>query len=437
MLFNVITSIFASMSMNDAFDDFDMSVKSDRQEVKEFLKMKFNQRCKKMKRKGEKYIYPEQKKYSLDILDAFKKGIHLATFVAPVQWGKTGVILSLIHECCISDEIFINPNNILLVTGMSDNEWKSQTQSRMIRELRSSVHHLHGVLNMKFDDDFRDALIIIDECQIANQEDQSIRKMFIRNKLFDIAFLKERNIRIIQTSATPDNVLVDAREYSVEQHFTSIVDIDFNDPSRSYKFFTDIDKDHLKESLDLTSMENTEEVFKDITSYKRARWHIIRIPSDKKNEDENQTCKNIQICANKNNCDIRYHMMNLTLDETKEPEEVLASRPESGKHTIIIIKNKWRASKSISDKYIGVVHDRFTKLKPQFAAEVQSLAGRMVGHGKMKSKYKSIIYCQKKCINEYIQLFSTGFNYDEIEGWKKSKKPSYLNKDLLTNKNKN
>ena len=131
------------MLMNDAFDDFDMSVKSDRQEVKELLNLKFNQRCKKMKRKGEKYIYPEQKKYSLDILDAFKKGIHLTTFVAPVQWGKTGVILSLIHECCTSDEVFINPNNILLLTGMSDNEWKSQTQSRMIRELRSvSYTHL-------------------------------------------------------------------------------------------------------------------------------------------------------------------------------------------------------------------------------------------------------------------------------------------------------
>ena len=54
----------------------------------------------------------------------------------------------------------------------------------------------------------------------------------------------------------------------------------------------------------------------------------------------------------------------------------------------------------------------------------------MVGHGKMKSKYKSIIYCQRKCIVEYIELFNTGFNYDEIDGWKKTKKPSYLNKEL-------
>lgn len=169
-------------------------------------------------------------------------------------------------------------------------------------------------------------------------------------------------------------------------NISAIVSIDLEDKNRSYKFFTDLDEDHLKESLDLTDLQNVEMLFQDILSFKKARWHIVRIPSDKKGQDENATVKNIQICANRNKCDIRFHMMNLSIDD-KEPEEVLANRPESGKHTLVLVKNKWRASKSFSDKYIGVVHDRFTKLKPQFATEVQSLAGRMVGHGKFKSKY--------------------------------------------------
>ena len=67
------------------------------------------------------YIYDEQSKYASDIF-AFKRNIHLSTFVAPVQWGKTGVIISLIHKRCMDDDIFINPNNILIITGMSDNE---------------------------------------------------------------------------------------------------------------------------------------------------------------------------------------------------------------------------------------------------------------------------------------------------------------------------
>jgi len=125
-------------------------------------------------------------------------------------------------------------------------------------------------------------------------------------------------------------------------------------------------------------------------------------------------------------------MLNLSLDDEKEPEDMLSERPESGKHTIILVKNKWRASKSFSDKYIGDVHDRCTKNKLQFSTEVQSLAGRMIGHDKMKSKYKPIIYCQMKCIEEYINLFNNNFNYDETSDWKKTNNPSYMKKELST-----
>ena len=209
---------------NPYFDDFDMSFDEDKQSVKDLLNFKFKQRCKKMKRRGEKYIYEEQYKYASDILEAFKNNIYLSTFVAPVQWGKTGVIISLIHQCCTDDSLFFNPNNILIITGMSDNEWKKQTRSRLIKELRPSVHHLHGIMNLNLDDDFRDALIIIDECQIANQEEQSIRKMFMRNNLHDIDYLKKKNIRIVQTSATPDNVLVDCQStFSVSQCIFRII----------------------------------------------------------------------------------------------------------------------------------------------------------------------------------------------------------------------
>ena len=411
--------------INHHFDDYDLSTNDDRRAVKDLLNLKFNQRCKSVENQGGQYIYDEQSKYASDILSAFKRNIHLSTFVAPVQWGKTGVIISLIHKYCMDDDIFINPNNILIITGMSDNEWKKQTKDRLINELQPSVHHLHGIINMSFDDDFRDALIIIDECQIANQDEQSIRKMFVRNNLHNINSLKERNIRIVQTSATPDNVLVDSLKYSDKEHYTCMVNIDLDDKNRSYKFFTDINKKKLKESMDLTMISNVDILFEDILSFKKPRWHIIRIPSTKK-ETENDTIKNIQNCAEKHNCDIKFHMMNQKIDKSEEPEEIISRPPDSNKHTIILIKNKWRASKSFTDKYIGVVHDRFTLNKQIFATEVQGLAGRMVGHGKMKSKVRPIIYCQVRCINEYINLFKNRFDFEKTPEWKKSKKPSYM-----------
>ena len=407
------------------FDDYDFETEDDIKECRSLLKLRFNQKCKKYRRKGMEYVYPEQEKYANQIIQAFKNDIYISTFVAPVQWGKTGVSVSLIHKCVTDTEIFFNPKHIYIITGLNDNEWKSQTKQRMLNEFRPHVYHLSDLYSLDITN-AQDGLIIIDECQVANMVQQTIRKMLVRNGLKNLEDLKDRNIRIVQTSATPDNVLVDCLEYSESEHYTCIVDL--NNNQTSYKFFTDIPDDNLKESMDLKHLDNVELLFDDILSYTKERWHIIRVPNNK--NGENISLENILICSEKYDCDVKYHMIDSEIDDELAPEEVLMNRPESGKHTIIIIKNKWRASKSIPDNYIGVVHDRYTNEKDKYASEVQSLAGRMIGHGKMKKKIKPIIYCNKICIEKYINLFENNFDFNEVVDWKKLKKISYINKNI-------
>jgi hypothetical protein len=406
------------------FDDYDFEIEEDIEECRKLLNLRYNQKCKKYRRKGLEYVYPEQEKYASQIIEAFKNDIYISTFVAPVQWGKTGVSVSLIHQCVTDKEIFFNPKHIYVITGLNDNEWKSQTKQRMLNEFKPHVYHLSDLYSLDITE-AQDALIIIDECQVANMVHQTIRKMMVRNGILNLNDLRDRNIRILQTSATPDNVLVDCLEYSENEHFTCLVDL--KNTQSSYKFFTDIPDNNLKESMDLSNLDNVEHLFNDILSYTKERWHIIRVPGD--NKGENITIDNIILLSEKYDCDVKYHMIGLSIDDELTPEELLASRPESGKHTIIIIKNKWRASKSIPDDYIGVVHDRYTKDKNKYASEVQSLAGRMIGHGKMKKKIP-IIYCNKVCIEEYIKLFSNNFNFNEVINWKKLKKVSYINKNI-------
>ena len=69
---------------NHHFDDYDLTTNDDRRAVKDLLNLKFNQRCKSVEKQGRQYIYDEQSKYASDILSAFKRKIHLSTFVAPV-----------------------------------------------------------------------------------------------------------------------------------------------------------------------------------------------------------------------------------------------------------------------------------------------------------------------------------------------------------------
>jgi hypothetical protein len=408
------------------FEDFDFNLIEDCNSCRENLQLKYDQRCKSLKRDGKIYIYPEQEKYARKILDAFKRNIFICTFIAPVQWGKTGVTISLIHQCVTDTNLFFNPKHIYVITGLNDNEWKIQTQRRMLKEFRTNVYHLSDLYSLNISD-AEDSIIIIDECQIANSTHQTIRKMLVRNGINSLEDLKDRNIRIVQTSATPDNVLVDCIDYHSTEHFACIVDIKNNNKC-SYKFFTDISDDNLKESMDLSIQTNIDELFRDILSFKKARWHIIRIPGNCKGE--NITIDNIIETSNKYNCDVKYHMIGTSIDDVLSPEEVIVKRPYSGKHTLIIVKNKWRASKSIPDKYIGVVHDRFTNVKVNYASEVQSLAGRMIGHGKMKQKIKPIIYCNKICIDEYINLFNNGFDFNNTPTWKKLNKKTYINKNL-------
>ena len=217
------------------FEDFDFDIKGDCNSCRDYLQLKYDQRCRSFKRKGKIYIYPEQEKYASQILEAFKKNIYLCTFVAPVQWGKTGVTISLIHQCVTDRDLFFNPRHIYVITGLNDNEWKSQTQKRMLKEFRSNVYHLSDLYSLNISD-AEDSIIIIDECQVANLTHQTIRKMLVRNGINSLEDLKDRNIRIVQTSATPDNVLVDCMGYDAPEHFACIVDVVFLPLSFTIKY---------------------------------------------------------------------------------------------------------------------------------------------------------------------------------------------------------
>ena len=181
---------------------------------------KFNRNC---QRRGRQYIYPEQSFEGNKIVSLFT-AVCIATFVAPMQWGKTGVILeaaySMVKPTWDEDEeeltCAINPMNVFVITGMSDNEWRKQTKARFPEQWRDNVVH-RG--NLKKIDakmyDIRDALIVIDECHFGTSSntvlDTKLQDWF---DLPSVDALKKRNIRILQTSATPDNVIVSAEQWS-------------------------------------------------------------------------------------------------------------------------------------------------------------------------------------------------------------------------------
>jgi hypothetical protein len=70
----------------------------------------------------------------------------------------------------------INPTNIYIISGLSSTDWKTQTIERFPEIINNNIFHRNNLeeFKIKLQQDPRNALIIMDEIQIANQKNQTI-----------------------------------------------------------------------------------------------------------------------------------------------------------------------------------------------------------------------------------------------------------------------
>jgi len=97
------------------------------------------------------------------------------------------------------------------------------------------------------------------------------------------------------------------------------------------------------------------------------------------------------------------------MKEKKEIFESLDQRPE--KHTYILIKNMLGASKTITDAFIGSIHES-VPFNKDFSSEVQGLPGRMCGWLKRRGPTGPKIYCDHNIIENYLILYESVFDYE-------------------------
>lgn len=100
------------------------------------------------------------------------------------QIGKTSIIASLVKNN--------KYNHTYVITGLSSSDWKKQTINRLSNISDNCyIYHLNDLMKIQF---FDNSLIIIDECHMACQINQSIDES-----------LKKTNIsKLVFISATPN-----------------------------------------------------------------------------------------------------------------------------------------------------------------------------------------------------------------------------------------
>jgi hypothetical protein len=129
----------------------------------------FEENEKRLKKNKGKFITPYQFEQAIKIYNNFNENKKiLSLVVAETQMGKTGIMQALTYEFVKNDNI--DPNNILILTGLSSCEWVKQTKERFIDMIKPNIFHRNTI--KKFTEKLateNNLLIFFDEVHIANE----------------------------------------------------------------------------------------------------------------------------------------------------------------------------------------------------------------------------------------------------------------------------
>ena len=401
----------------------------------EIMQIESNILCDQIKLKSLKkinIIWDNQSKCAEEINKTFqdRKIINILVY-GKTQTGKTGCMTALIQFYVLSNTIPIE--NIYIITGLSDKAWKNDTKNRMPDCLNNRVYHRANLLK-KFADDIKDKqnlLIIMDEIQIASEDKQTIFKTFEKSGFYDLDYLLNNDIKIVQFSATPDGHIIDINNWNKYskiiqlepgEGYLSSIDLYNNRRIEQYEDLNGWNED--TKSVSKKTLQHINEIKKCVDKYLEPLYHIIRIPNCT-NQKDYKVIDNIKYVFNENE---NYNFNESLLDNIKKDiNDILCIKPE--KHTFLFIKEILRCAKTMEKKYLGIAYERYSKTI-QDSTIIQGLIGRLTGYD---DNGKSICYTNIDTIQRYELLWLSKFKNQKIE-WN-SKTTTKINGDTYSSNN--
>ena len=323
------------------------------------------------------------------------------------QTGKTGCMTSFIYTYLKNNLIPIE--NIFIITGLSDIEWKKDTKNRIPESINKQVFHRANLTKkfLKEISEKRNCLIIMDEIQIACEENQTIHKSFEKAGFYNLKFLMKNDIKLIQFSATPDghiNDIGDWEKYSSRVRL--LPGVNHYGPKQA------IEQKRVKQYKNLVDEKNVIELKKVIEKkYKKPKYHLIRVPSKRENRDgtNNQqiVISNIELIFGKN------YEYNENYLKTKKGDinDILQKKPKN--HTFVFYCEILRCAKTQIKKHIGVSYERYSKFIND-STIIQGSFGRLTGYD---DNGKSICYTNIPSLNNYVKLWDNDMLFKEGIAW--------------------
>lgn len=223
-------------------------------------------------------IYPNQRDIASNVVAAFAdRRVANVMVVAKTQSGKTGSMCATIEKYLLGDNA-IPISNIYIITGLSSREWREQTQARVPPMMRANVYH-GNTLTKAFVDQLKtkkNVLIIMDEIHIAAKPGQTLNQAFVKSGIMDLKQLYDRDVKIIEYTATPDGTI-----YDLEQWGTASARV-FAPPGSGYvSSFDMLSRGQVKQCIDLMSdfpkyRADIMQFIDTVLAYDAPKYHIVR-----------------------------------------------------------------------------------------------------------------------------------------------------------------
>lgn len=312
--------------------------------------------------------------------------------ILPTQAGKTGCMIAAIK--IFVENNYIPKENVYIITGHSDTEWRDQTKDRVGAILSPRVYHRNELSTFLNDiKGKKNVLIMIDEVQIGSKCKQTMYKVFKGAGFLDKDYIYSHDIKMVEFSATPDGTLYDVMNW--DYGTKKIV----GHPGDGYTSSHDLlQNEQVKQFKSLTIVDNVKDIEDDIRSFSEPRYHIIRCPNGKTYQ---KVVNNFTEVYRDSYIYINYDGNNKELTNIND---ILRNQPLN--HTFIFIKEKLRCAKTLIKTYIGVCYDRYVS-KISDSVIIQGFAGRCTGYDVPRD---IIVYTNIESLKRYEALFNDGFN---------------------------
>jgi hypothetical protein len=371
------------------------------------IKNEYDEKTELLALDNKQLVYDNQMIAAKKIIEHFKNGKSLVQLVAQPGSGKTGVGLQVLYEMTTdsSDKDCILSENTYCVSGMDDTDWTDQFKSCILPSFQERVYHRslfkkNGEKTDKFPS-LTNGFLLTDECHYASGAKQTMAKVLKSAGLLDIDVLEARKVKMLEISATPDSVLSDAEAWKEK---AAVV---FLNPDPKYKGLKEMYNEG--RILDAPYLEDYNETFKyfDLLTKRyigtTPKYHIFRTID-------------AEILANINKACVKFGWANPIVHNSEfrksDIDKIMSEAPT--KHTPIIIKKFWAASKRLVDTHVGSTYKN-TKSKDT-TVSAQDLPARFAFNGEYSGdqvdvNFRPLHFCDKAAIKQYIDWFDKGCDY--------------------------